>query len=291
MNLKKQIIFGVAVASVFTACSNEDIPSAPQAPVQSVASRVNLNVRSFGDASRVESLASGYSTLNGYFFSQGKLSKQYASLSGSGSNYTIELPDSVGTLYFVANPASDFLAKVTPQITKEEFLKLTAGQEGVEACPMTTSVELNKMSEYGNLSATLVRAVARIDAQPVSDNVTITQITLSNVAQNGYYFAQEGVLTADGGTTTLSHDFDEPLATLQSGIFHLYEQTGSITAQVQANVNGNPRTFSTTLPADIERNHIYTLKVSSKSVQVAVNVGVGEWEQGEDTVIDADANL
>lgn len=111
MNLKKQIILGVAVASVFTACSNEDIPSAPQAPVQSVASRVNLNVRSFGDASRVESLASGYSTLNGYFFSQGKLSKQYASLSGSGSNYTIELPDSVGTSFLCCQSGIRFPCK------------------------------------------------------------------------------------------------------------------------------------------------------------------------------------
>ena len=291
MKFKKQIIFGVAVASVFTACTNEDIPSAPQAPVQSVATRVSVNVRSFGDPSRVEELASGYSTLNGYFFTQGKLTKEYTGISGVGPNYTIELPDSVGTLYFVANPASDFTSQVTPGITAEVFAKLTAGRDGVDACPMTASLELDKMSEYGNLSATLTRAVARIDAQPISDNVRITDITLNGVAQNGSYFTQESVQTAAGGTTTVSRNFDEPLAALESGVFHLYEQTGAISVEVQAEVNGNPRTLTTTLPATIERNHVYTLKVSSKSVQVTVNVGVGEWEQGEDVSIDADTDL
>lgn len=286
MTIKKQIILGVALASVFTACSDNDVPSAP---VQSVSGRVSLNVRSFGDSGRVEDTRAGYTTLNGYFFADGKLSTQYIGLTAEDSHYSVEIPGTTGTLYFVANPSSEFTDKVTSQLSQEAFLKLTAGREGIDtAAPMTASIELNSHSEFDNLSATLTRAIARIDAQPLSENVTITGISLTGVAQNGYYFAQSAVTTADGGTTTLSRSFEAPLAALQTGVFYLYEQAGNIPVEVQAQVNGRPRTFNATLPATIERNHIYTIKVTSTNVSVSVNVGVGEWEQGEDTLIDAD---
>lgn len=290
MNLKKQLILGVAATTVFTACTNsEDIPSAPSAPM-AVSTRVNLNVRSFGSSSRVEQQAA-YNTLNGYFFSQGQLTKQYTSLSGSGDNYTIELPDSVGTIFFVANPAADFTSQITPSMNITDFKVLTADQTGVNACPMTASLELHKGSEYGNQTATLIRSVARVDAYPVSDNVTITGITLNGVAQNGYYFAQDEITSAVGGTTTLTETFDVPLTENKEGVFYLYEQKGAITVQVTAQVNGDERTFTTSLPGTIERNHVYTLKVTSKSVKVEVNVNVADWEQGEDTVIDADQQI
>lgn len=286
MTIKKQFILGVALASVFTACSDSDVPSAPVKPVSG---RISLNVRSFGEAERVEDTLTGYTTLNGYFFADGKLSTQYIGLTADDARYSVEIPGTTGTLYFVANPSSEFTDKVTSQLAQEAFLKLTAGREGIDtAAPMTASIELNSHSEFDNLSATLTRAIARIDAQPLSENVTITGITLKEVVQNGYYFSQSAAATANGGTTTLSRSFDTPLATLQTGVFYLYEQAGSIPVEVQAQVNGQPRTFNATLPATIERNHIYTVKVTSTSVLVSVSVGVGEWEQGEDTLIDAD---
>lgn len=288
MNFKKQILFGAAFATVFTACTDAEVPSDPSVPAQTVSSRVNLNVRAFGDASRVEDLTTEYTTLNGYFFTDGKLDTLYTGLTASDNSYTLELPAIEGTLYFVANPSSDFTGKVTAQLAEGAFLQLTSGRDGIDAAtPMTAAIQVGSHSDFDHLSATLTRAVARIDVQPLSDNVTITGITLSDVAQNGYYFAQSSVQMATGGTTTLSHSFDSPLAALQTNVFYLYEQAGNIPVEVQAQVNGRPRTFSATLPATIERNHIYTVKVTSTGVRVVVSVGVGEWEQGEDTVIDA----
>lgn len=288
MNFKKQILFGAAFATVFTACTDTEVPSDPSVPAQTVSSRVSLNVRAFGDASRVEDLTTEYTTLNAYFFTDGKLDSLYTGLTASDNSYTLELPATEGTLYFVANPSSDFTGKVNAQLAEGAFLQLTSGRDGIDAAtPMTAAIQVGSHSDFDHLSATLTRAVARIDVQPLSDNVTITGITLSDVAQNGYYFAQSSVQTAAGGTTTLSHSFDSPLAALQTGVFYLYEQAGNIPVEVQAQVNGRSRTFSATLPATIERNHIYTVKVTSTGVRVVVSVGVGEWEQGEDTVIDA----
>lgn len=287
MSLKKQILFGAAFATVFTACTETEVPSDPSVPAQTVSSRVSLNVYSFGDTSRVEDLAANYTTLNGYFFSDGKLDTLYTGLTAEDNSYTLELPAMEGTLYFVANPSADFTGKVTAQLAQDAFLQLTSGRDGIDsAAPMTTAIQVGSHSDYDHLSATLSRAVARVDVQPLSADVTITGITLSGVAQNGYYFAQPSVQTAAGGIIALSRSFDSPLAALQTGVFHLYEQSGNIPVEVQARVNGLPRTFSAALPATIERNHIYTVKVTATGVRVAVSVGIGEWEQGEDTVID-----
>ena len=288
MNLKKQILFGAAIATVFTACTDTEVPSDPSVPAQTVSSRVSLNVRAFGDTGQIENPITESTTLSGYFFTDGKLDTLYTGLTADDNAYTLNLPATEGTLYFVANPSSDFTGKVTTQMAQDAFLQLTSGRDGIDtAAPMTASLQVGSHSDFDHLSATLTRAVARIDVQPLSDNVTITGITLSDVAQNGYYFAQSSVQTAAGGTTTLSRSFDTPLAALQTGVFYLYEQEGNLPVEVQARVNGRPRTFSATLPATIERNHIYTVKVTSTGIQVVVNVGIGEWEQGEDTVIDA----
>ena len=287
MNFKKQIILGVAAVSFFTACSTEEIPSAPGQSSLPVTTHVQLNVRSFGDASRVES-SNGYNTLNGYFFSQGKLSLHYVCQVAGEIGHTIELPDSVGTLYFVADPATDFVSQITAQTTEQEFMQLTAGLDGLSACPMTASVQLDRGSNYGNLGATLIRSVARIDAQVLSDNIRVNGITLHGVARNGYYFPQESIQIAAGGTTTLTHQFEEPLTDTHSGIFHLYEQDSRIDVEVEVLVNDTLRTFTATLPSPIRRNHIYTLKITSKGAQVDVNLGVGQWEQGEDTIVNAD---
>ena len=289
MNFKKQILFGAAFATVFTACTDAEVPSGPSVPVQTVSGRVSLNVHSFSNSGQFENLTTESTTLNGYFFTDGKLDTLYTGLTADDNAYTLNLPATEGILYFVANPSSDFTDKVTTQLAEDTFLQLTSGRDGIDAAaPMTASIRLDSHSDFGHLSATLTRAVARIDVQPLSDNVTITGITLSGVAQNGYYFAQSSVQTAAGGTTTLSRNFDTPLAVLQTGVFYLYEQVGNIPVEVQAQVDGRPHTFSATLPAAIERNHIYTVKVTSTGIQVFVNVGVGEWEQGEDTVIVTD---
>lgn len=284
MSFKKQIILGVAAVSFLAACSTEEIPTVPEHSSFPITTHVQLNVRSFGDASRVES-SNGYNTLNGYFFSKGQLSLHYVSQVAGEIGHTIELPDSVGTLYFVADPATDFVSQITAEITEHEFLQLTAGLDGLTACPMTASVQLDRDSNYGSLDATLIRSVARIDAQILSANIHVTGITLHGVARNGYYFPQESIQTAAGGTTTLTHQFKEPLADTYSGVFHLYEQDGSLDVEVQAVVNDTLRTFTATLPSPILRNHIYTLKVTSKGVQVDVNLGIGQWEQGDDTIV------
>ncbi len=224
---------------------------------------------------------------NAYLFQDGVLSQIYQGVPNTDGTIQIQLNTNNGLLYFLAD-GKDFLAShpETGTTLLEDFAQ-TSTPATHEACPplfLSGYMELTSASQQKTL--VLSRGMARIDIELETNDIAIDSILMHNVADAGYLFAQEQVITPPTASlTTLSRHYNQPLTQNENSVFRLFEQSGNnIKAELYLRINGSRQIVSATFPTTIRRNALYKIRVQGSGASLSAIVNeVSDWEDGNET--------
>lgn len=220
--------------------------------------------------------------INGYRFANGLLKEIYAGVKTDASgNGVIKLNEKEGSIYFIAN-ASPNEEWMTGTTTLEEFTaEIVDGQEwGSDNLPMTGVLELDSVGT--NVSVNMKRAVARLDVDALNYGVEVYDVTVSNLADRGFLWEQEEVVTpGTAQKNDWSKSFEVPLKNVKRTLLYMSEQKNSeLNVEVNAAFGGGMHKLTASLPAQINRNTVYTLKISGQGGKVELNVVEDDWDEG-----------
>ena len=199
--------------------------------------------------------------------------------------YTFGVARAAGELRFVANGA-ELAASGTlqPGMTLGEFLDivLPAGQLAADGLLMDGRLTLDAATT-GIRDVVLRRSVARVDLWTPDRGVRVHALTLRGMADRGYAFDRGAAETApEAAATEFSRNYGElPLENGRERLLYLCEQdSAQIEAEVLVEIDGAWYRLRTQLPAAIERNRLYTLRVQGLGTSARLTVTAGDWEAG-----------
>lgn len=223
-------------------------------------------------------------------FEKGVMTRVYNDLQQSETGYNLQLDSYSGTLYMLANTgdAIDLESLKNQAIQETDWKKMTIALNGKSKNFFTGVLRLDGADKSQTVQAlTLKRGVVRFDLQVnVAGTASVESLTLKNVAQSAFLFAQEdGVRSPE---QTVLRDtvvtFPTPLTTSTAGVLYVYEQENKgLEVCVQAVIDGQNKVMTKTLEGALKRNSIYTVTVRKDDIDIAVKVGFEDWEQGSDT--------
>ena len=122
----------------------------------------------------------------------------------------------------------------------------------------------------------------------MAGSAAIESLTLRNVAQSGYLFAQGEVAAspADVERNDVTAHSDTALSASTPGVLYVYEQENAgIEVSIEAVIDGQHKVLTKTLEGNLKRNTIYTVTVRKNAIDIVVKVDIDDWEPGEDTEI------
>lgn len=230
--------------------------------------------------------------LTGCLFDNGYLKSLFSGLSVSdaGILHGIELGENQeAVFYLLANTESALShGKLIPgSLSEEQFRKLVislppSSEEG--AAPfLTGNLRVSDlMKKNGELL--LTRGIARFDIQP-GDGLQVISVRASGVAGSSYLLPQESVESPqDTERIELARTYKNPLEAETEGIFFLNEQT-TVDACLSIDVKTADRsmTLTASLPAQIKRNHIYTIHVAAGNNNGRVAIQEQPWDTNDVT--------
>lgn len=248
-------------------------------------SGIKIRTAAFGAQGTITELPAEkkISNLNAYLFSGETLVRSFQDLVvGSDNICRIDTDQETGKLYFLANTDTDTRSQIYEQMPEDEFLRLTAQNQTTGNAPQVMSGMLNLASPSGDGTVHLQRGIARIDLEIVSKSVEVNEVTVTEVCQAGYLFPQEGILSvSEARRENLVRTFRTAQTDDLPGLFYLYEQKNSdLVVLVKATVNGTTQVLRTSLPQDIARNFVYTLRVRGAGTKLEAEVLINQWEMG-----------
>lgn len=264
------------------ACSEE----AAHLPADSLQSGIKIRTAAFGTPGTATELPAEkqIANLQAYLFSGKALVRSFTDLTiGSDSICRIDTDNETGKLYFLANIDSEVRAGIYEQMPEEEFLQLTARNLSAGNAPQILSGALDLSASSLGATVHLQRGIARIDLDIVSPSVEVSEVTVAQVCQAGYIFPQEEILSvADAAQESLVRTFSTPQTSPVSGLFYLYEQKNSqLEVQIKASINGIAQELRTTLPRQIVRNYVYTLRLKGTGAKLEADILTNQWENGD----------
>lgn len=199
--------------------------------------------------------------------------------------YTFGVTRAAGELRFVANGAElTASGMLQPGMTLGEFfdIVLPAGQLASDRLLMDGRLALDTATT-GIRDVVLRRSVARVDLWTPDRGVRVHALTLRGMADRGYAFDRGAAETApEASATDFSRSYGElPLENGRETLLYLCEQDDAqIEAEVLVEIDGAWYRLVTQLPAAIERNRLYTLRVQGLGTSARLTVTAGEWEAG-----------
>lgn len=252
------------------------------------ASGTTLRVRLAPETLRDRQLTAGeeeIGSVTAFRFEEGTLQEIVEGRADGNGNHAFRLTGLAGELRFVANAAS--IARPETGSSLEAFDAIVAPTTALAgiAPAMTGRMTLEKplptLATVG-----MRRSVARIDLEATDSGVAVQRITIRGVADRGYLNVRP---TAETPAAAERIDFtkaytDGRLTAGRDPLLYVCEQTGpAATVEVLATFGGGLHRMTATLPATLERNHIYTLRVHGSGANAAITVTADGWESGEQT--------
>lgn len=288
--MKKNFVFGVLlmVTLVVGACSD----SAGHEPGgnETVSPVITTRLAAFDGNGQTLEGENVVTDMKACLFEKGVMTRVYNNLQQSESGYNLQLDAYAGTLYMLANTddAIDLESLQNRGIQENEWKKMTMALNGNPKNFFTGVLRLDGAGKSQSVQTVmLTRGLVRFDLQVnVAGTASVEQMTLKNVAQSAFLFAQdEGVKSPDNVVrrdTVVT--FPTPLTTNTAGVLYVYEQENKgLEVCVQAVIDGQAKVMTKTLEGALKRNSIYTVTVRKDDIDIAVKVGFEDWEQGSDT--------
>lgn len=224
-------------------------------------------------------------------FEKGTMTKVFEDLQPSADGYNLQINSYEGTIYMVANAGNmiDLQQMKEEGISEEEWKKTTMAMSNGKVVNFFTGSLVIDGQNQPSQSLTLKRGVARFDLNvDVAGSAAIESLTLRNVAQSGYLFAQGEVAAspADVERNDVTAHFDTALSASTPGVLYVYEQENAgIEVSIEAVIDGQHKVLTKTLEGNLKRNTIYTVTVRKNAIDIVVKVDIDDWEPGEDTEI------
>ena len=276
MKMKNLGLVGVVLLGLaFTACSKEeDNGGVNETPRSVVITTRQINYEGSGQAIEDENTITD---MKACLFEKGTMTKVFEDLQPSADGYNLQINSYEGTIYMVANAGN----MIDLQQMKEH-------SNGKVVNFFTGSLVIDGQNQPSQ-SLTLKRGVARFDLNvDVAGSAALESLTLRNVAQSGYLFAQGEVAAspADVERNDVTAHFDTALSASTPGVLYVYEQENAgIEVSIEAVIDGQHKVLTKTLEGNLKRNTIYTVTVRKNDIDIVVKVGIDDWEPGEDTEI------
>ena len=290
MKMKNLGLVGVVLLGLaFTACSKEeDNGGVNESPRSVVITTRQINYEGSGQAIEDENTITD---MKACLFEKGTMTKVFEDLQPSADGYNLQINSYEGTIYMVANAGNmiDLQQMKEEGISEEEWKKTTMAMSNGKVVNFFTGSLVIGGQNQPSQSLTLKRGVARFDLNvDVAGSAAIESLTLKNVAQSGYLFAQGEVAAspADVERNDVTAHFDTALSASTPGVLYVYEQENAgIEVSIEAVIDGQHKVLTKTLEGNLKRNTIYTVTVRKNDIDIVVKVGIDDWEPGEDTEI------
>ena len=279
----------VLLGLAFTACSKEEDNGGVNEPPRSVVITTRqINYEGSGQAIEDENTNND---MKACLIEKGTMTKVFEDLQPSADGYNLQINSYEGTIYMVANAGNmiDLQQMKEEGISEEEWKKTTMAMSNGKVVNFFTGSLVIDGQNQPSQSLTLKRGVARFDLNvDVAGSAAIESLTLRNVAQSGYLFAQGEVAAspADDERNDVTAHFDTALSASTPGVLYVYEQENAgIEVSIEAVIDGQHKVLTKTLEGNLKRNTIYTVTVRKNDIDIVVKVGIDDWEPGEDTEI------
>lgn len=223
--------------------------------------------------------------LDAYLFDEGKLIKKYEDLARQDVNeYSIEVPDNKGTLYFLGN--SDAITDpslIQSGMNEDDFLQLTT-LPSVSSASDFLSGRLELTGSSTSRQVSLRHGVARIDLALQDAGITVRNMTIKQVAKTGYLFGQDPIKTAANAEfEDVNLHFEPQLSTSKSGLLYLNEQVNDqLAVSIIVSRDGKESVLKAQLPATVKRNAVYTIRIFGNNAAIEAEIKIDEWNDGED---------
>lgn len=220
--------------------------------------------------------------INGYRFDGGLLKEVYSGIKTDVSgNALVKLPERKGTVYFIANSNPNEEWKVD-ETTLEEFSgEIIDGQEwSTDNLPMTGVLTVDGIGRKASVS--MKRAAARLDVDVLNYGVELYDLTVSNIADRGFLWEQDGVITPESAQKNdWSKSFDTPLKNVKQTLLYMSEQVnGGLNVVANVAFAGGMHKLTASLPTQIRRNTVYTLKINGQGGKLELSVVEDDWDEG-----------
>lgn len=222
--------------------------------------------------------------LDAYLFENGTLTAYYPDLTAKAEGlYSLELKRKSGTLYVLANVATDE-APETGVLDEADFRSRILAADAEQAQHfLTGQTDLSGQTGY-SIPLTLKHGTARLDFRArVAGNIKVHAFGVKNAARQTFVLPQTPIQTPQGSEKgDLLLTFDPGLERDSAGIVYLYEQANpDLKVYVKAEMDGTTYEMEQPLPETLKRNTIYTITVR-KDLSGA-HLVVEEWAEGEGT--------
>lgn len=286
MKTLKKYIYCLVALMLVVACDKED----DALGVEQGTMTVNFAAtRLAGDANGQPDAT--INLINGYRFDGGLLKEVYAGIQTDASgNAVIKLAERKGTVYFIANanPNAEWATGVT---TLDEFTAEITGEQDwrTDNLPMTGVLILEDAGTKASVS--MKRAVARLDVDVLNYGVEVYDMTISNLADSGFLWEQSETVTPESALKNdWSKSFETPLKNVKQTLLYMGEQKNSgLKVVVNVAFAGGMHKLTASLPAQINRNTVYTLKINGQGGKIDLSVVEDNWDEG--TQSDAVENM
>ena len=220
--------------------------------------------------------------INGFRFEDGLLKEVYTGIrTDISGNAVVKLTEKKGEVYFIAN--SNINENWKTDITKlEEFTsEIVNAQEWMtDNLPMTGVLRLDGIGTEAIVN--MKRVVARLDVNVTAYGVEVYDVTVDNLADKCFIWEQNEIITPESAKkNNWSKSFETPLKNEKQTLLYMCEQKNSeLNVVVNIAFGGGMHKLTATLPAEIKRNTVYTLKINGKGGKVQLDVVEGDWDEG-----------
>lgn len=220
--------------------------------------------------------------INGYRFDNGLLKEVYSEIKTDASgNALVKLPERKGTVYFIANRNHNEAWKVDLTSLEEFTDEITHGQEWeADNLPMTGILTVDGIGRKASVS--MKRAVARLDIDVLNYGVELYDVTISDLANGGFLWEQNGIATPESvHKNDWSKSFETPLKNVRQTLLYIGEQMNAgMNVVVNVAFSGGMHKLTASLPSQVRRNTVYTLKINGQGGKVNLSVVEDDWDEG-----------
>lgn len=220
--------------------------------------------------------------INGYRFDNGLLKEVYSEIKTDASgNALVKLPERKGTVYFIANRNHNEAWKVDLTSLEEFTDEITDGQEwGADNLPMTGILTVDGIGRKASVN--MKRAVARLDIDVLNYGVELYDVTISDLANGGFLWEQNGIATPESvHKNDWSKSFETPLKNVRQTLLYIGEQMNAgMNVVVNVAFSGGMHKLTASLPSQVRRNTVYTLKINGQGGKVNLSVVEDDWDEG-----------
>lgn len=273
----KKYIYCLVILMFVAACKKEkealDVMNGTMS-VNFMASRLTGDTSGHNDAA--------INVIDGYRFDGGLLKEIYKDIKADSSgNAVTKLPNKKGMVYFIANNNSNGEWKVG-ETTFEEFIgEITDKQEWrADNLPMTGILAVDGIERRATVN--MKRTVARLDIDVLNYGVEVYDIIVSNIVDRGFLWEQDDIVLPElAQKNDWSQYFETPLKNVKKTLLYMSEQKNcGMNVEVNVFFGGGMHKLTVSMPSQIKRNTVYTLKINGQGGKLQLNVIEDEWDEG-----------